>query len=65
MDEETRVKVAEAALLAVEDIAWTFMLFGISHADTSDARAAYIKEFGNREFEMLNIIGDKMDEVKL
>ena len=24
-----------------------------------------LKEFGNREFEMLNIIGDKMDEVKL
>ena len=62
MDDEPRAKMAEAALLAVEDIAWTF---GISHADTSDARAAYIKEFGNREFEMLNIIGDKMDEVKL
>ena len=69
MDEETRAKVAEAALLAVEDIAWTFLLIGIEHAaewaDESDARRAYIAMFDKAEYNLLNIIGEKMEEVKL
>ena len=56
-------RLVEAALLTIEDFGWDFMVYGIQRAaelaDLSDARTAFIAEFGDKERDIINDLCEK------
>ena len=56
-------RLVEAALLTIEDFCWEFTVHALQHAgeygDISDARTAFIAEFGDRERDIINDLCEK------